>query len=301
MDRWLYSERRAVCRQPPIDSKGSPAFREAFAPDTFVSMTLYIQFDGQQLTFRTNVEKVADFVAKTFRHMLVSESTIPAGSLEFFRTSAGYSLKTADVFEFPEIELAELVPLVKDEVRLQFMRARPDLLWMHAGVVEHDGAVLIAGKSGQGKSTMTTRLCEYGWHFLSDDVAPVRMSADRVIPFPQAPVRRLHPGREVSSDELGTLAREAIDLNPEMISRDEAEIRCIVFIEYDAGSRATLKRLDQGTAAMEILRNATNFFDHRAAAVERAVRLVSRAPMYRLQYGSADEAAAAVARIDHDS
>jgi hypothetical protein len=255
-------------------------------------MTLYIEFDEQQLTFRTDVEEVAEFVAMTFRHMLASDSTTSSGSLDFFRTSVGYSLKAAEVFEFPGLELARLIPLVKDEVRLQFMRARPDLLWMHAGVVERNGAMLISGMSGQGKSTMTTRLCEYGWRFLSDDVAPVRMSADRVIPFPQSPVRRLHPGREVSREELGTLARETIELSPEMICRDETDIRGVVFIEYDAGSRATLARLDQGTAAMEILRNATNFFDHRAAAVERAVRLVSRVPMYRLQYGSSDEAAA---------
>jgi hypothetical protein len=264
-------------------------------------MTLYIEFDDQQLTFQTDVEEVAEFVATTFRHMLVSQPTRSAGSLDFFRAGAGYSLKSAEAFEFPAVELTELIPLVKDEVRLQFMRARPDLLWMHAGVVERNGAILISGMSGQGKSTMTTRLCEYGWRFLSDDVAPVRMSIDRVIPFPQTPVRRLHPGREVSREELGTLPRQTIELSSEMICRDEAEIRGMVFIEYDAGSRASLVRLDQGTAAMEILRNATNFFDHRAAAVERAARLVSRVPMYRLQYGESDEAAAVLSAISDDS
>jgi hypothetical protein len=261
-------------------------------------MTLYIEFDGQQLTFRTDVEKVAKFVATTFRHMLAAKSTASCGSLDFFATPSGYSLKSAETFHFRGRELAELVPLVKDEVRLQFMRARPDLLWMHAGVVERNGAILISGMSGQGKSTMTTRLCECGWRFLSDDVAPVRMSADRVIPFPQAPVRRLHPGREVAREELGTLARETVELSPDMICRDEAEIRGIVFIEYAAGRQATLTRLDQGTAAMAILRNATNFFDHRAGAVARAVELVSRAPMYRLEYGSSHEAAALLARME---
>jgi hypothetical protein len=264
-------------------------------------MTLYIEFDDQQLTFQTDVEEVAEFVETTFRHMLVSQPTRSAGSLDFFRAGAGYSLKTAEAFEFPAVELTELIPLVKDEVRLQFMRARPDLLWMHAGVVERNGAILISGMSGQGKSTMTTRLCEYGWRFLSDDVAPVRMSVDRVIPFPQTPVRRLHPGREVSREELRTLARQTIELSAEMICRDESEIRGMVFIGYEAGSRARLVRLDQGTAAMEILRNATNFFDHRAAAVERAARLVSRVPMYKLQYGDSDEAAAVLSAMSDDS
>jgi len=248
-------------------------------------MDLYIEFDAQQLLFRTNIEEARDYMAETFRHMLVPALVDPVERLELHRTGSGYTIRSVTSLDYANISLENLIPLVKDEVRLQFMRKRPDLLWMHAGVIErHGGALLLAGVSGQGKSTLTTYLCEHGWRFLSDDVAPVRMDADRVLPFPQAPVRRLHPGREVAPDELGTLERETVDVRPESVCRDEAEIRGIVFIEYAKDAETKLIRLDQGSAAMEILRNATNFFDHRGAAVERAANLVNRVAMYRLPY-----------------
>lgn len=252
----------------------------------FPAMDLYIEFDARQLTFRSNIAEVREYVADTFRHMLVPSVRNSAGKLEFNRTADGYSLRSEATLDYANMSLESLIPLIKDEVRLQFMRARPDLLWMHAGAIARSGgALLLAGKSGQGKSTLTTYLCEHGWRFLSDDVAPVRMDVDRVIPFMQMPVRRLHPGREVRWEDLNTLDRETVDVTPEKLCRDESEIRGIVFIEYEKDAEAQLVRLDQGSAAMEILRNATNFFDHRGAAVERAANLVNRVPMYRLAYG----------------
>ena len=248
-------------------------------------MELFIEFDGRQLAFRSDIGEVREFVAETFRHMLVPAATHSAGELEFSQTAKGYSLRSAESLNFANVPLDALLPLVKDEVRLQFMRDRPDLLWMHAGAIERNGgALILAGMSGQGKSTLTTYLCEHGWRFLSDDVAPVRMDTDRVIPFLQLPVRRLHPGREVAREELASLERETVNVSTESVCREAPEIRGIVFIEYARGESAKLIELDQGSAAMEILRNATNFWDHRGAAVERAADLVSRVTMYRLVY-----------------
>ena len=261
-------------------------------------MDLYIEFDARQLLFRTNVSEARDYMADTFRHMLVPALVDPVDRLEFYETEKGYTIHSANTLNYENTALEKLIPLLKDEVRLQCMRNRPDLLWMHAGVIErHGGALLLSGTSGQGKSTLSTYLCEHGWRFLSDDVAPVRMDTDRVLPFLQAPVRRLHPGREVAREELGTLEREVVDVDAASLCRDEAEIRGIVFIEYARDAEAQLVRLDQGSAAMEILRNATNFFDHRAAAVERAARLVSHIPMYRLAYGSPRSASEVLNRL----
>ncbi|MDQ3244427.1 MAG: hypothetical protein M3Q09_11910, partial [Gemmatimonadota bacterium] len=147
------------------------------------------------------------------------------------------------------------------------------------------GALLLSGTSGQGKSTLTTYLCQHGWRYMSDDVAPLRMDVNVVLPFPQSPVRRLHPGREVSRDELGTLERETVAVTSVQICHEPTEIRGIVFIAYAKGRKAELVRLEQGSGAMELLRNATNFFDHKASAVAKAAELGRRIPMYSLDYG----------------
>ena len=53
------------------------------------------------------------------------------------------------------------------------MKARPDLLWLHAAGVARDGhAVLITGPSGSGKSRLATRLIAEGFAYLGDDVLP---------------------------------------------------------------------------------------------------------------------------------
>ena len=261
-------------------------------------MDLFIEFDRQQLTFRTNIPEVADYLTDTFCHMLVPAATSSVGVIEFNQTPEGYALRSAESIDYTGVELEKFLPLMKDEVRLQFMRARPDLLWMHAGAIERDGgALLLAAKSGQGKSTLSTYLCEHGWRFLSDDIAPVRMDTDGVIPFPQLPVRRLHPGREVPEGELHKLERETVQVSAEGICHDETDIRGIVFIEYTKGAEAKLVTLDQGSAAMEILRNATNFWDHKGAAVERAANLVGRVVMYRLAYDEPREALGVLNRL----
>ena len=103
---------------------------------------------------------------------------------------------------------------------------RSGRLGLHASVVEWRGqGVALVGSSGEGKSTLATRLCELGAGFMADDVALLsrwdsgwvvysgptgpRMasdadSADRVfplrhIPWPEAAVRKWEHQPELSS------------------------------------------------------------------------------------------------------
>lgn len=253
---------------------------------------LYVEFDGRQLIVRSDVPGIRDYVARQFGNMLVSALTLEAGTLDVFRNGDGFAIRSAESMEFPYSTLEQILPLVKDEVHLQFMRARPDLLWLHAGAVESGGtALLLSGTSGQGKSTLATLLCEREWSYLSDDIAPVRMNADEVLPFPQAPTRRIHPGREVTAEEMGAIARELVQLPPERIRRVPAPIRGIVFIRYSKGAPARLTALSRGAAALEILRNSTNLVDHKGAAVSRAAAMARHLQAFALTYGFGGDAA----------
>lgn len=254
-------------------------------------MEMHVEFDHQQVCLSSDVADIHDYLAANFRRMLVARTTSSAGKIGCFRSREGYTLSTANGVDHYKLALKDLLPLVKDEVRVQFMRARPELLWMHAGAVERKGAaLLLAGASGQGKSTLTTLLCQRGWRLLSDDVAPVHMDSDHVYPFPQAPLRRIHPGRELRPDQLGLLVRQMVDLPAERFCFSRQEIRAVVFVGYLGGAESLLNSLGPGEAAMSILRHATNFFDHKGAAVERAARMVGRVSMYQLHYGMAEAA-----------
>jgi hypothetical protein len=253
--------------------------------ETGLTNPLFIEFGGTQLTFTTNVKEVHEFVATTFRHMLVPAAIASTGEVSLIRVEGGYELRGEEAVILGGTPVEPILHFVKDEVRLHFMRSRPDLLWLHAGAVERGGfALLLSGPSGQGKSTLATLLNQQGWKYMSDDVVPVRTDNDSAVPFPQAPSRRLHPGREVSSNEVVTLPRERALLKAEQISRAEVPIKAIAFITYDSNGPTAVERLSQGRSAFALLSNLTNFMDHRSSAVDHAVAFARKIPMFSLSY-----------------
>jgi hypothetical protein len=259
---------------------------------------VYIEFDGQQLVVSSDVAEVIEHFRRNYEQMLATHATNPVGELAVMRAAGGYDVRGS-------IELTHtgaldtLQPYLRREVLLAFVRARPDLLWIHAGAVERNGgAVLISGTSGRGKSTLSTELCHRGWKLLSDENAPIDMTTGQVIPFPQRPRRRLNPGKELTPDEIQSIRFEEIPVDASDVRREPAPVRAIIFPIFQKSSEARLDRLSPGEGAMEIIRNATNFADHKAIAVEEAVRMANGIPCYTLTYDNGSRAAALIDALD---
>lgn len=257
-----------------------------------------IDFDGSQLTITTDVGGVGDFVRGTYRHMLVEETPFPIGRIDVARKSDGFLLESTESLELIGESCDPMLPYLKEEVIRRFMQARQELLWFHAGTVERNGnALLIAGVSGQGKSTLTTMLGQRGWRLMSDDVAPIRMDTDDVLSFCQSPLRRLDPGADVPQDEVGSIDREHVELDIAALRREPARLRAVVFPQFERNSVIDLARLSQGEGALELLRHARNIVDHKAAAIERVATLARTVPMYRLCYGASIQGVEAIADL----
>ncbi len=253
---------------------------------------LYVEFDGQQLVVTTDDPAIYEFLTDAFSAMLVPSQHRSAGHLEFMRSPTGYAVRGGRGTDYVA-PVQYLFESVKDEILYCFTTARADLMWVHAGGVERKGkAILFAGPSGNGKSTMVTLLCERGWRFLSDDISPIRMDADEVLPFPQAPRRRIHPGETLAPENIGLLQRESVVIDPLQIQRAATPIGGIVFPVFQEGAVAELERVAAGDAALKLIRDCTNFADHKAAAVSRAVGLARTIPVYGLTYSTGRDAQA---------
>ena len=63
----------------------------------------------------------------------------------------------------------------------------PDRVLLHAGAAERDGrAVVVAGASGHGKSTLTAALVQSGFAYLTDELVVIDPATRRVDPYPKA-------------------------------------------------------------------------------------------------------------------
>lgn len=78
---------------------------------------------------------------------------------------------------------------------IPFLLAGPKTLVLHAAAAwRNDGAVLIAGPGGTGKSSSLVGLVEAGWAPLSEDVCVVDMSGQEPLVWPGPPWVRRHHG-----------------------------------------------------------------------------------------------------------
>ncbi|HUQ46937.1 MAG TPA: hypothetical protein VM053_01695, partial [Gemmatimonadaceae bacterium] len=270
-------------------------------PVTISVPELYIEFDGEQVAVETEIAEVVRFVEETFAHMIVERAPRRVGTLRFTSGPEGFTLTSSGSDDVNDGWLEMMMGQLQDEVRNQFMRARPDLFWLHSGAVEKDGyARLICGPSGRGKSTLTTMLCKKGWRLMSDDVVPILMSSNTAMPFPQSAQRRLQQSRVLTPRELNGVKKERIHFDRLEICERAYPIRDFFFPIY-ADEAQSVTRLSAATAAMEILRSSMNFRDHRASAVAKAAQLAETVPTYSIAYKDAAIAADTINEVPFEN
>ena len=252
---------------------------------------IYIGFESTQLSFRTDVDEVASSIMASHSSMIVTAVDEIVGSLEVYRANGGYVCRGQNELEYRG-DPANLADWLNRDILDQFIRAHPARLWLHAGAVEIAGrAVLIVGKSGQGKSTLVKHLLDSGWNYLSDEMAPVDTVSWEVSPYPRTPVRRVNPGHYVESIVRHPIKRETLPLQLSQVSRANARIGMIAFPTFRYGSAASMRPVSAGEAALKLSASCTNFTDLQAVAVTWIAVLAQTIPCVLLEYGNGVDAA----------
>ncbi len=207
-----------------------------------------------------------------------------------------------------------LVPEVYVNVWLDAVDAHGFLLDFHAGVVargpvtDASTAILLPGRSGSGKSTLTAALVRAGWHYLSDEVAPLDPETLRVVSvpiplsvkqtgldpvlafWPEAADTKFH--RRIDGKMVGYLTPPAGQL-PDPAARPHA--RVVIFPRFEPGAALAWRNVPRAEALGRLMEECVAIATRLDPARVRAlVDWMARLECRELNYGSTGAAVAAI-------
>ncbi len=168
----------------------SATLQPEFAPAVVAEARGYC-IAGVETLIASNDPAILDQVEASYAAFRLAEQpAVPLIKLSVCaEADASYSLHTAEAVTtgLPNQHTA-LIALFQQLVR-QLLHAwyRRGLYAIHAGaVVQQDRALIIAGRSGQGKTTLTLGLVRQGWQLLSDEFALLERRSGYLQPYPRS-------------------------------------------------------------------------------------------------------------------
>jgi hypothetical protein len=175
-----------------------------------------------------------------------------------------------------DLELA--LVMLEEQVRSYISLHAPGLVFVRAGVVGYDGrAVVIAGDSFSGKTTLVAALVRAGALYYSDEYAV--LDADgRVQPFANA-----HPdGVQIAVDPEERIAA---------VGREPLPIGLVVVTYFNPGAEWLPTMLTGGAAALELLGHTPTVRTRPEEAMKAVTKALKGAVMVKGERGEAHEAA----------
>ncbi len=181
-------------------------------------------------------------------------------------------------------------------------------LLFHAGAVAKNGrAGLLPGKSGSGKTTLTLGLMNYGYKYLTDEVAAIDYETLKVVPFQRPlsvwtwwtlplPLRQevrkdFRIYRNTGSRDNGWRWQNFVPQGEAVMPKDARwKVDWIIFPTYTPGGGNVLKPLRAAEAIMALMTTSWNPHLFPDGGLKRCKELVRRASCYRLEMGSLDRA-----------
>lgn len=256
-----------------------------------------VAFGERVVVVRADDPAVLDALEHIFSMMPAPVSGQTVGELEVCREDDRYVVRGSCDGTVEARSLALAVRCARYSVIQLLMNARLDLLWFHAGAaVFRERAVLFPGPPGGGKSTLVTGLCARRWSYLSDEIAPLDPRCHTVLPFPQAPVVRQYPGREMPPEWVRSANKTSPGLRPDSLCREPRPVAAVVCLSYRRDARAELAVGSSATTALRLLEQCPNALRHGEMAVSYVCALVQRVPCFSVCFSDGGAAVDVVAR-----
>jgi hypothetical protein len=181
--------------------------------------------------------------------------------------------------------------LLKEDLVVQIQRARPDLYFVHAAALEHEGrALILVAESGGGKSTTTWALLHHGLRYGSDELAPVEPGTGRVHAFPCALCLKSDPPDSfpLPAGVLRTPGARHVPVEglPAPLARFPSPLAAIFFIRYrPEAARPSVRELGPAEAGARLFAQALNALAHPHEGLDAAIAIAGGSRCFSLETG----------------
>jgi hypothetical protein len=185
-------------------------------------------------------------------------------------------------------EPGDLLSKFDKDLIVETQKLRPDLYFVHAAVVAFRGhAIALVAPSGFGKSTTTWALLHHGFHYLSDEIAPIDPKTFRVFPFPRALCLKTEPPARypLPPDAIvtGRTIHVPTGLLPGRIVTEPLSLNSIFFLRFiGKGKPPVLKRIGAADGTVRLFTNVLNLLAHQECGLDQAMAVVANARCYEL-------------------
>jgi hypothetical protein len=159
--------------------------------DQAAARELWLRFFDIDVKLASDSANLLDLFGQVYRRFLITETDARPRPLSFFvlsqpdRGRQPFLIIDRDVWPLPEPEL--MPGYVFQRITTAIAQRIQSHLLFHAGAVTHGGqAVILAGDSFHGKTTLVMELVRRGSKFLSDETAAVSRASGQAFPFPRA-------------------------------------------------------------------------------------------------------------------
>jgi hypothetical protein len=256
------------------------------------SASCLVSFMGEAVAVSSNDAATARSLAGLFEPMIADGTAEPVATVRLQVLADGARLLVNGALVADSSGAAPLMRRCYREVVTCYVERHPELVWMHAGcAATENGAVILPGDWGRGKTSIVLALCEHGWSYFSDDIAPVDVASGEVLPFPATPQKRPPTRAVVSRDELGILPKSAAAVDAHLVAKNPRPLSMIVLPYYRRNAAAEFFDISPAEAVGEMLESCLSLTKNEDAAVKRLCALVEALPVHRLVFDKAEEAA----------
>ena len=171
-----------------------------------------------------------------------------------------------------------------------------------------DGAILISGTTGAGKSSVTRKLLESGYRFMADDVAAIRYE-EKALVYPAFPYQKLCRNevvkRDLKADELIYVGEDKDKFFVPvkgMFEGNPKALKCMIFLSVSDDSAVNIKKLKGIEQLFAFKRNLFLFmfggdWQNTPSFMELCLKIVGECPIYVISRPREKDTLEDIARI----